>query len=354
MPTVAAFDFGAQARYVTAWASVNWHSGRPTNSQACAAATASGRRGRIGIAHVLAGQDHQPPGEEPHVFAPFEHPGQPVEGRVGIAAANALDQRADRVVMRVAVAVVLHRLALDRLLGQLAGELDRRLVARQHADLQRRERPAGVAVAHFGQKLQGVVVQMDLVLPEAALACRPPPGGCSVLMSSAESGSNWNTRLRLTSALLIVKNGILGRRADQDHHAVLDVGQQHVLLGLVEAVDFVDEQQRSLAVGREPIAGRGEDFAQFLHAAGDRADLAEVASRGAGQQPGERGLARAGRAVEDHRPEPIGRQQPPQQFALAEEMLLADELVERSRPHPRRQRLGFQAILGFSWRQRAT
>ena len=59
--------------------------------------------GRIGIAHVLAGQDHQPPGEEPHVFAPFEHAGQPVQGGVGIAAANALDQRADRVVMGVAL-----------------------------------------------------------------------------------------------------------------------------------------------------------------------------------------------------------------------------------------------------------
>ena len=77
--------------------------------------------GRIGVAHVLAGQDHQPPGEEPHVFAPFEHPRQPVQGRVRIAAANALDQRADGVVMGVALAIVLHRLPLHRFLGQAAG-----------------------------------------------------------------------------------------------------------------------------------------------------------------------------------------------------------------------------------------
>ncbi len=120
MPTVAAFDFGAQARYVTAWASVSWHSGRPTSSQAWAAATAKRQGRRIGVAHVLAGEDHDPPGEEPHVLAPFQHPRQPVEGRVRVAAANALDQGADRVVMRVALAIVFDRLPLHRFFGQLA------------------------------------------------------------------------------------------------------------------------------------------------------------------------------------------------------------------------------------------
>ena len=102
MPSVAALLLAAQARYVTAWASVNWHSGRPTNSQACIAATASGQRLRIGVAHVFARQNHQPAGEKPHVFAPFQHPGQPIQGRVGIAAADAFDQGAGRVVMGVA------------------------------------------------------------------------------------------------------------------------------------------------------------------------------------------------------------------------------------------------------------
>ena len=41
MASVAAFDFGAVAMYVTAWASVSWHSGRPTNSTACSAAAAT-------------------------------------------------------------------------------------------------------------------------------------------------------------------------------------------------------------------------------------------------------------------------------------------------------------------------
>ena len=144
------------------------------------------------------------------------------------------------------------------------------------------------------------------------------------------------------------EEGVFGGRADEDHHALFHARQQHVLLGLVEAVDLVDEQQRPLAGGRQPIVGLGEDFPQLLHAAGHRADLAEVAAGGAGQQPGQRGLARARRAVEDHRAQPIGGQQPAQQLSFAQEMPLADELLQRARPHPRRQGLGFPPVRSFA------
>ena len=43
---------------------------------------------------------------------------------------------------------------------------------------------------------------------------------------------------------------VFGRGADEDHGAVLDIGQEAVLLGAVEAVDFVDEQQRPLPCRR--------------------------------------------------------------------------------------------------------
>jgi hypothetical protein len=54
----------------------------------------------------------------------------------------------------------------------------------------------------------------------------------------------------------------------------------------------------------------------------------------------QRRFAAPGRAKEYDRAEPIGAQQPAQELALAEKMLLADELVERPRPHSRRQWLG--------------
>ena len=126
-------------------------------------------------------------------------------------------------------------------------------------------------------------------------------------------------------------------------------GKQRVLLGLVEAVNLVDEQQRPLAAAGQVVAGLVEHFAQLLHAAGHRRKLAELALARGRQQPGQRRLARARRAVEDHRAQPIGRQQSPQQLSLAQKMLLADELVERRRPHPRRQRLGLAEIVGFGF-----
>ena len=136
---------------------------------------------------------------------------------------------------------------------------------------------------------------------------------------------------------------------DQDHHALLHVRQQHVLLGLVEAVDLVDEQQR--LAGRWPRAGRGprsrisrSSLTPLATALSWRNVLrVSLASSRASVV-----LPRARRAVEDHRPEAVGRQQPPQQFPFAEEVLLADELVQGPRPHPRRQRLGLLAVRLFA------
>ena len=110
---MAAFDFGAQAKYVTAWASVSWHSGRPDELARLHGRDGQRQRVRIGIADVLAGKDHQPAAEKPHILAPFEHPRQPIEAGVGIAAADTLDQRTGGVVVVVACRIVADRLALD-------------------------------------------------------------------------------------------------------------------------------------------------------------------------------------------------------------------------------------------------
>ena len=140
---------------------------------------------------------------------------------------------------------------------------------------------------------------------------------------------------------------VLRRGPHKDHFALLHARQEHVLLGLVEAMDLIDEQQGSLARRREPVVGLYEQLAQLLDPGGHGADLLEVAAALAGQQPGERCLAGARRPVEDHGAEPIGRQEPPQELALAQKVLLADELVERRRPHPRGQGLGGTAVFFF-------
>src|SRR5205814_8162414 len=53
------------------------------------------------------------------------------------------------------------------------------------------------------------------------------------------------------------------------------------------------------------------------------------------------------RAVEAARAEPVGHQHPAEQLAGAEEVLLADELVQGPRPHPGGQRLRPPAVGGL-------
>ena len=86
----------------------------------------------------------------------------------------------------------------------------------------------------------------------------------SSLTSSFDSGWNWKIRLRLTKRTVDREKRVLGRRPHEDHFALLHAGQKYVLLGLVEAVDLVDEQERPLAGGGEAVVGLGENLANSL------------------------------------------------------------------------------------------
>src|SRR5262249_13956725 len=59
-----------------------------------------------------------------------------------------------------------------------------------------------------------------------------------------------------------------------------------------------------------------------------------------------RRLADSGRAEEDRRPDPVLGDRAPQRGALAEHVLLADELVERTRPQAERERRRVRKPLG--------
>ena len=132
---------------------------------------------------------------------------------------------------------------------------------------------------------------------------------------------------------------VLGRRADEGDRAVLDVRQERVLLGLVEAVDLVDEQDRSAAVEGELVLGLGDRRADLGHARHDGRHGAELGADGVREQPGERRLAGAGRAPQEHRREVAAADGPAEWAALADEVRLAHELLEGARAQPGGQRL---------------
>src|SRR5699024_2142861 len=87
------------------------------------------QRGGVGHAHLLAGRDHHPAGDEAGVLPRLYHARQVVQRGVDVAAAHRLDERAGDVVVLVAGAVVAHRGAVDGL--REGGGIDLRGVLHQ-------------------------------------------------------------------------------------------------------------------------------------------------------------------------------------------------------------------------------
>ena len=131
---------------------------------------------------------------------------------------------------------------------------------------------------------------------------------------------------------------VLGGRADEHEETLFDEREQHVLLRAGEAVHLVEEQDRALAALAEPGPGPFGDLAHVLDARAHRAERLERLLADARDEAGDRGLAGAGRTPDDDRREPVGLDEHPQRLPRPEQVLLADDLVERPRPQPRRER----------------
>ena len=134
-----------------------------------------------------------------------------------------------------------------------------------------------------------------------------------------------------------LERGVLGGRADQRHRSRLHERQEAVLLGAVEAVDLVDEEQRRLA--SEAASARGlERLLQVRDAREHRRQLLELVACLLGQQPRDRGLARPGRTPEDHRGQPVRVGHAADRAVRPQQVVLPHHLVEALRAQPIGQR----------------
>ena len=130
-----------------------------------------------------------------------------------------------------------------------------------------------------------------------------------------------------------LEGGVLGGGADQRHRAVLDVGQQGVLLGAVEAVELVDEEHRAPAAPAPPCAARSIASRTSFTPASTAESGDELRVRAFAEQPRERRLAAARRPPEDQRGEVALLDQGAQRGAGRDEGVLAAHLVEGAGPH---------------------
>ena len=115
------------------------------------------QRHGVGQAYVLGGVNNDATGNKSGILPGMDHLRQPIQRRVDVAPAHRLDESGDRVVMRILVAVVHHRLFLDTLLGHLQGDADHAVGigrGRQRGDFDRVQRLARIAVGHSRQVLQ--------------------------------------------------------------------------------------------------------------------------------------------------------------------------------------------------------
>ena len=96
---------------------------------------------------------------------------------------------------------------------------------------------------------------------------------------SSPSGWKISTRARDSSAALSSKDGFSVVAPTSDHRAVFHDRQEAVLLGAVEAMDLVDEQQRLAAVGAAQLARRLEHLLQVGDAGKHRRYLLEGEAR---------------------------------------------------------------------------
>src|SRR5215471_10449691 len=110
------------------------------------------------------------------------------------------------------------------------------------------------------------------------------------------------------------------------------MGKKGILLGAIEAMDLVDEQNRPRAV----LAGLfsiSHYLLDFLDAGEHGGKLDELRLGDVGDDFGQRGLSRTGRSPEDDGAGIVALDLQAQRLARGEDLLLADELVESPRTH---------------------
>ena len=317
---------------------------------------------RIRVPDVLGRADDQPPGDEPRVLTGGDHRREPVQRRVRIVAAEALDERRDGVVVPVAGPVVGEdallggRLDVLESRGDVAGRVADALVGgeggRTLEDVQGRSR---VATGERHQMLEGVVAEGD----PAVRTERAGQAAVRVDERAADDGRDLVVGQRLEPPHahprqqrgVHLEVGVLGRRPDQGDGAVLDVRQQRVLLRLVEPVDLVEEEDRAGAMQGQPVLRLGDRGPDLDHAGHDRRQRDEMGADRVGQQSREARLARPRRAPQQGRGQVATGHAAAERSAFADEVALPDELLEAARAHARGERLalgrGMEERLGL-------
>ena len=215
--------------------------------------------------------------------------------------------------------------------------VERRALLQQRRQPRRRHRPlvlqlcellgesdhvAAVAVGHGEQGLPALLVDRQFP-PERFLGPREQRRQGIVV----EAAQDEHLAARQERGVQL-EGRVLGGGADQGYRPILDIGQEAVLLGAVEAMNLVDEQERALAV-LAALAGPLEHAAQVGHPGEDGRQRLEMQVHGFREQAGDGGLAAPRWPPQDQRAEFARLQHTAERPLGPEQVILAEDLVQR-------------------------
>ncbi len=143
--------------------------------------------------------------------------------------------------------------------------------------------------------------------------------------SSPVSGSSRSSSERDSSGEITEKNGFSVVAATSESQPFSTDRQQHVLLGLGEAVHLVEEEHGALAARGQRAAGVVDDRAHVLDRGAHRRQFV-VAAPG-GEQVGDRRLSAARRPHQDQAGRRVALGDAAQRAAGADQRALPDDLV---------------------------
>src|SRR5207237_6403542 len=97
------------------------------------------------------------------------------------------------------------------------------------------------------------------------------------------------------------KERVVGSGADQAHRAAFNIGKENILLGFVEAMNFIDEEDRGPAGVLQSVGSSREHSPHVSNVGFDSTEALKFARGLPCDELGEGGLAGAGRSVKDGR-----------------------------------------------------
>ncbi len=180
--------------------------------------------------------------------------------------------------------------------------------------------------------MKGVLVRANFDVAEAALGV-----GEGALEKFVEVGFVEGTEFENLGARnerrVDEEKWIVGGGANEANDATFDIRQKDVLLGFVEAMDFVDEKDGGFAGVFEAVGGATEDAAHVGNVGFNAAEAFEFGFGLAGDNLRQGSFARAGWSEKDERLDAIGFDGAAQELPPGEDVFLADVFVEVARAH---------------------